>query len=218
MQSLETLLEPIRHSPRLVQAVKLLQQQIEDERERRSAFYRDMTPSEKVEFIDGEVVMHSPARYRHLDATSLLFRVLSTYADLQKLGSVQSEKCLCVFPRNDYEPDIVFFGREKSATFQPETMKFPVPDMIVEVLSETTEKRDRGVKFEDFASNGVGEYWMVDADEQTVEQYLLKGEDYELHMKSATGILKSTVISGFEIPVEAVFDEERNLDVLRSLM
>lgn len=215
MTSLETLVEPLRHSPQLVEAVALLSRQIEDERARRTAFYEEMTPEQKVEFIDGEVVMHSPARKRHLDATALLSRLIGTFVSLRGLGTVQIEKCLCVFPRNDYEPDLVFFGKEKSAILRPDTMKFPIPDFVVEVLSESTEARDRGVKFEDYAAHGVGEYWIVDTGGETVEQYLLRENGYQLHVKSANGTLTSEVIEGLTIPVRALFDESANLAALR---
>jgi len=131
---------------------------------------------------------------------------------------VKVEKCLCIFPRNDYEPDIVFFGREKSASFGDGTLKFPVPDLVVEILSPSTEERDRGVKFEDYAANGVGEYWIVDADASVIEQYILKGESYELLQKTSSGRLKSHVISGFECEVAAFFDESENLAALRQLV
>lgn len=52
---------------------------------------------------------------------------------IHKLGAVLSEKCLCVFPRNDYEPDIVFFGRGKKARLRPNMLKFLIPDLAVEV-------------------------------------------------------------------------------------
>jgi Uma2 family endonuclease len=97
-------------------------------------------------------------------------------------------------------------------------MKFPIPDFIVEVLSESTEARDRGVKFEDYAAHGVGEYWIVDADRETVEQYLLGESGYELRVKSATGTLTSEVIEGLVVPVRALFDEAENLAIIRGWM
>jgi Uma2 family endonuclease len=218
MTSLEMLVEPLRHSPQLVEAVALLSRQIEEECARRNRFYEEMTPEEKIEFIDGEVVLHSPARNRHLDATSMLSRLIGTFVSLKGLGTLKIEKCLCVFPRNDYEPDLVFFGREKAAAFGPDTMKFPIPDFIVEVLSESTEARDRGVKFEDYAAHGVGEYWIVDADRETVEQYLLGESGYELRVKSATGTITCGVIAGLVVPVRALFDEAENLAVIRGWM
>lgn len=218
MTSLETLVEPLRHSPQLVEAVALLSRQIEEERARRNRFYEEMTPEEKIEFIDGEVVLHSPARNRHLDATAMLSRLIGTWVSLKRLGTLKIEKCLCVFPRNDYEPDLVFFGKEKAATLGPDTMRFPIPDFIVEVLSESTEARDRGVKFEDYAAHGVGEYWIVDAERETVEQYLLGGSGYELRVKSTTGTLTSEVIEGLIVPVRGLFDEAENLAALRTWM
>src|SRR5712671_2247651 len=148
--TLDALLAPIRESPHLVEAADELQAQIRAERERRERFYEEMTPDQKVEFINGEVVLHSPARNVHLDVTLGIATLLRTYVESRKLGTVKVEKCLCVFPRNDYEPDVVFFGLEKVAQFQKDTTKFPTPDLVVEVLSDSTEKRDRGLKFDDF--------------------------------------------------------------------
>ncbi len=218
MTTLEALIEPIRHSPRLHEVVSLLQEQIEAERQRRNQFYAEMTPEQKIEFIDGEVILHSPARNRHLDVTKFALKLLDTHVSIHQLGTVKVEKCLCVFPRNDYEPDIVFFGKEKAATLEPDTLKFPVPDLAVEVLSESTEDRDRGVKFEDFAANGVGEYWILNGEESVVEQYLLRSGNYELVLKSSSGDLKSEVIEGFKIDVVALFDEEANLETLRRMI
>lgn len=218
MTSLETLIEPIRHSPQLVEAVDLLQKQIRDEKKARTEFYAEMTPEQKIEFIDGEVILHSPARNRHLDATGLLFRLLSTYVDVRNSGTVKSEKCLCTFPRNDYEPDIVFFSTEKAAELGPDTLKFPVPDLVVEVLSTSTEQRDRGVKFEDYAAHGVGEYWIIDTDQQVVEQYILEGENFELKAKGASGELVSEIVQGFRIPIVAIFDEKENLSALEEII
>lgn len=220
MSTLEALVEPLRHSPQLIEAVDLLTRQLSNEKARRQRFYAEMTPEEKVEFIDGEVILHSPARNRHLDATLLLVNLLNNFVRIHRLGTVKVEKCLCVFPRNDYEPDIVFFGPEKMAKIEPDTLKFPIPDFIVEVVSASTEERDRGVKFEDYAVHGVREYWIVDPDAASIEQYILPDGDnaYTLRQKSTTGTLTSLVIPGFTIPVQAVFDEAENLAALKSLI
>lgn len=218
MDTLEELIRPIRHSPQLPLLVDRLTRQLQAERDARERFYDEMTPEQKTEFIDGEVVLHSPARNRHLDAFGRIYKLLHTYVTLNHLGTVKTEKCLCVFPRNDYEPDVVFFGPEKTAQIQPETMKFPVPDLAVEVLSSSTEARDRGVKFEDFAANGVGEYWIVNTKEASVEQYVLDSGTYPLRMKSSSGRLVSSVITGLEIEVEAIFDDAKNLTALAKIL
>ncbi len=218
MTSIEHLIQPLLHSPHLPRVIAILQQEMEAEKSRRQRFYEEMPPDQKIEFIDGGVVMHSPARNRHLDVTGNIFQIVRTYVSVHRLGQVKHEKCLCVFPRNDYEPDVVFFGKEKSASFMDDTMKFPVPDFVVEVLSESTEARDRGLKFEDYAANGVGEYWIVDADAQFVEQYLLENDQFQLNVKSGSGLLKSRVIEGLQFPIAAMFEEQANLQAISEFL
>ena len=216
--NLETLIEPLRHSPYLVEAVDALQTHLAKEHERRQQFYEEMTPEQKIEFIDGEVILHSPAKNRHLDVTSHLATLLKAFTQIHQLGEVKVEKCLCVFPRNDYEPDIVFFACDKVAALTPDTMKFPTPDFVVEVLSSSTEARDRGVKFEDYQAHGVREYWLIDTVNMTVEQYLLRGTAFELTLKSGSGEIRSEVITGFAAPIKAFFDAAENLAALRAIL
>lgn len=98
-------------------------------------------------------------------------------------------------------------------------MGFPAPDFVVEVLSASTEASDRGVKFEDYARHGIREYWIIDCDEKTVEQYVLRDNEtrYYLAQKLAGGMIASLVISGFEIPVAAIFDDQANADAVVNL-
>ena len=162
--------------------------------------------------------MHSPAKARHLTVRDRLHELLRSYCRTRQLGTVLGEKALCVFPRNDYEPDVVFFAPEKAALIGPDTMKFPIPDFICEVLSDSTEHRDRGVKFQDFAIHGVAEYWIVDAEREVIEQYLPREGRYELALKSGSGEVASSVVPGFRIPIRALFDDAENLRVLRTLL
>ena len=218
MPTLDHLIEPLQHSPRLPEALRILQEQWALEQERREQFYRDVTPEQKAEFIEGQVIVHSPTRNRHLEVTGWLLMLLHTFVELRHLGEIKAQKCLCVFPRNDYEPDIVFFGPENAATLTPDTLKFPVPDLIVEVLSESTEARDRGVKFEDYAASGVGEYWIVDAERAAIEQYVLRGGEYELAPSSTPGRLVSSIVAGFDVEIKAFFDAASNLQQLRKML
>lgn len=220
MSSLDQILEPIIHSPRLTEVVDALQQKLAEEQLKRQQFYQEMTPSQKVEFIDGEVVFHSPAKNRHLDATGLLFTLMRVFVDTNKLGTVKTEKCLCTFPRNDYEPDIVFFDSTKAKQFSEDTLQFPIPDLIVEVLSSSTEKNDRGVKFEDYEANGVQEYWIINTEEKTVEIYQPDAQQQFACVQKASNKenVSSTAINGFTISVAAIFDETENLSELSKLI
>ena len=213
-----TPVEEILHSPRLPEILEELHKAWLNEKALRRKFYEDITPEHKWEFINGEVIMHSPALNRHLIATQNIFTLLDVYARVNSCGIVRIEKALCVFPRNDYEPDVVFFGLAKAALIEANTLKFPAPDLIVEVLSPSTTKRDRGIKFVDYAAHGVGEYWIVDTVKETVELYRLQGHEYPPAKAQKEGILASRVIAGLEMEVRAVFDEAANLRALREML
>jgi Uma2 family endonuclease len=221
MTPVAELLSPLMHSPLLPEVVLEFQQlaaTLRRERALRDKFYEEMTPEMKVEFINGEVLLHSPARNRHLGATGHIFKLLAAYVDECELGSVKIEKCLVVFPRNDYEPDVVFFGREKAAALLPNTMKFPIPDLVVEVLSESTEVRDRGIKRVDYEAHGVGEYWIVDAEAECVEQHLLTDGRYGVTRLAGGDVIRSAVVPGFAVAVGAFFDTKQNSAALKALL
>lgn len=184
-----------------------LERAMETERQRREVFYDEITEDHTWEFINGGPYIHSPSRAVELLVLDNLYFPIRQHVRGLKLGCLVRERALCVFPRNDYLPDAVFFGPAKARLIKPDTMKFPVPDFIVEVLSPSTVKNDRGVKWEDYQTNGVGEYWIVDPDAKTVEQYLLKDGRYpKLATARAAGVLESAVIRGLKLSVKAVFD------------
>ncbi|MCG8353578.1 MAG: Uma2 family endonuclease [Chloroflexales bacterium] len=213
-----TLIEQLLHSPQLSLYYQQIQAVLEEERTRRQRFYDTITEQEKAEFINGEVVVQSPARLEHTDASGNLLVLLRTYVQIHNLGFVGYEKMLITLTRNDYEPDICFFGTEKAVEFTPKQMQFPAPDLVVEVLSPSTEAKDRGLKFEDYAAHGVREYWLLDPALHTVEQYVLQDSAYQLLTKARSGTIASVVVVGFDIPIRAIFDKASNLQTLQQIV
>jgi Uma2 family endonuclease len=211
-------LELLLRSPRLPEAMRRLQAVTRAEAKKRRYFYDVVTEQQKAEFINGEIVVHSPVKYQHNQASLRLATLLDAYVRRHALGTVGHEKLLIILTRNDYEPDICYFGPEKAGAFTPSQSKFPAPDLIVEVLSESTEANDRGIKFEDYAAHGVAEYWIVDPVAETIEQYLLQEGIYRLAVKVKTGTIASTVVTGFEIPVRAVFNGAEQLATLQTIL
>jgi Uma2 family endonuclease len=210
--------------PGLLEApeLALYQEQIrallDEERLRREKFRQELSPSVKAEFINGEIIVHSPAMARHIIAKKNLLTLLDAHVKVHRLGLVLDEKALIALTRNDYEPDINFFSTPKAGSIQPDQHIFPVPDFIVEVLSASTESRDRGIKFRDYAAHGVHEYWLVDPDAEIVEQYENAEGQYKLLLKQNSGTIASRVVQGFEVPARAIFDSEENLSALRRLL
>lgn len=213
-----TPLEPLLKSPQLPLYARALQSFLDEERHKRESYYDWLSEDIKAEFINGEVVVQTPAKKQHTDAVVNLTSLLRTFVDEHDLGFLGSETVLVALTRNDYLPDIAFYGVEKSKNLSPQQMKYPAPDFVAEVLSPGTEHVDRGVKFEDYAAHGVGEYWIIDPEKQTVEQYVLRQGGYELLFKVQEGSLTSTAVTGFTIPVTAVFDARRKNQVLAQMI
>src|SRR3954451_962645 len=157
---MNSLVEQALGSPILPEIVDELQVRLAEERARRERFYEEITEDQKAEFINGKVIVHSPAKLQHLVVRDNLHNLLHTFVRIHQLGLVVGEKALCVFPRNDYEPDICFFKPEKTSLFNPRQLSFPPPAFIAEILSESTESTDPGAKFRDYEAHGVAEYWV----------------------------------------------------------
>jgi Uma2 family endonuclease len=209
----------LKHAPNLPDVVEELLSFLEEEKKKRKDFLENLHDDTKAEFIEGEIVLNSPAKRKHYLIVGSLFKLLSVYVSINKLGEVATEKVLIHLTRNDFEPDIVFFDNEKVYSFEKNTMLHPAPNFVVEVLSESTAKYDRGVKFEDYANHGVEEYWIIDPDKEEVEQYVLNNnKQFELQTKSNSGKIVSAAVKGFNIPIEAIFSEEENIKALKNLL
>ena len=133
--------------------------------------------------------------------------LLKAYCIPRKLGYVGIEKIMVSFTRNDYEPDLCFFRQEIAQHFHKGQMLFPVPDLAVEILSSNV-KHDRIVKYKDYEAHAVSEYWIVDAEKEAVEQYILVNGKYQLQANQSDAHISSHVVQGFKIPIRAIFDEE----------
>jgi len=217
-----TLLKQLLDAPNLPLLVEQVNTRLMEETSRRREFREWVTPSVKAEFINGQVILHSPVKRGHLRCSANLFKLVDTFVAVHDLGETSYDKGMVALTRNDYEPDICFWGKEKSAGFTDETMLHPAPDFVVEILSKKTAKTDRTVKFDDYAAHGVPEYWIIDPRTQTIEQYWLQSvpvNEYVLVAKWTVGDqIQSKALPDFSIPVAAVFDKAACSDAMRQLL
>lgn len=199
-------LEEILQVPNLRELIDELEAAWADEQKRRHEFWADVDENVKAEFIMGEIIYHSPIYGRHWKASTRISRKLIPHVYDNDLGEVAYEKVMIRLTRNDYEPDICFWKKERTLDFGQKQSAFPPADFIIEILSDSTKDRDYGIKMTDYALHAVQEYWIIDTDAQTVEQYLLKNSSYQLAQKLKDGTLVSEVIQGFAMNVKEIFE------------
>lgn len=197
--------------------VDKLNRLLAEEQKKRIDFYENISEFQKAEFINGNVVVHSPVVLEHNEVNGNLYKIIDTFVVDHDLGFVGIEKLLIKLTRNDYEPDLCFFKKSKSKKFKAGQKFFPAPDLIIEILSKGTEKRDRGIKYEDYQKHQVAEYWLVHPQEQFVEQYRIKNGAYKIVQKSGTGEIKSTTIKGLTIPIPVIFDKKLTNKFVKSM-
>ena len=176
-------------------------------RGRKQAFVFSLTPEVNVEWISGAPVFDSPARHAHnatRGAIARLFGILFAGSDL---AEVASGKALMQVGDDLYEPDVAIWTKLPKP-FDNKMILYPPCNLVVEVLSEKTKEKDRGFKFVNYAKAGIQEYWIVDANKETVERYLNEDLAYAIEaIYTVDDSITSEALAGAELPVAAFFSQ-----------
>ncbi len=144
--------------------------------------WRDLwrTPDDgkRYEIIDG-VLYVSPAPVPlHQRVLRELFRVLDRHLMRHRLGEVFFAPIGIVLEiPSAVQPDLVFVA-ERQSDLVKEKAVFGAPDLLVEVLSPSTERRDRSLKRRTYERCGVRHYWVVDPRRRQLEAWRLEDERY----------------------------------------
>ncbi|MBI4517935.1 MAG: Uma2 family endonuclease [Deltaproteobacteria bacterium] len=162
------------------------------------------------ELINGRIVMTPPAGWPHGGIGSNLNVLLGTHVRGGKLGRVFDASTGFELPSGDtVEPDVSFISGERIAVGPaPERRKFlrMVPNLVVEILSDPTARRDRTEKKQIYETNGVDEYWLVDPDRREVTVFHLVGEHYGPGEIFRRGLISSQVLPALAFTVDDVFE------------
>jgi Uma2 family endonuclease len=134
----------------------------------------------RYELYDGEVIVVPSPFPRHQRVAFHIGEILEDYAG-RAGGLVFCVPIDFVFnEHNVVQPDVVYFRPERRHVVQDWEATRAAPDLAVEVLSRSTEARDRGRKMEMLARFLVSEYWIVDPATDLFEIYVLRRFAYEL--------------------------------------
>lgn len=132
----------------------------------------------RFELLDGELLAMSPGpSLVHQLASSLFQRIMYECDDQYIVCNAPVNVILSRY--TTLQPDIVMVSKERMHIVTERAVEGP-PDLVVEILSPSTVRKDRGKKMALYAHYEVSEYWIVDMANESVEQYLLKNTNYEL--------------------------------------
>jgi Uma2 family endonuclease len=152
----------------------------------------------QAEWVDGEVIMHSPSSFRHVDLAGFLMMVLRGFVTHFDLGVVAGPEFQVRLGelRCRRVPDLFFVSKERLDRIQSNHFE-GAPDLVMEIASPDSMARDWREKYWESRSAGVREYWIVDPMAQRVEAYRLAEDGEYAVIGHQEGRLASTVLPGF---------------------
>ncbi|HLJ81395.1 MAG TPA: Uma2 family endonuclease [Ktedonobacterales bacterium] len=161
------------------------------------------------EWVDGKVIMASPASTRHQRIATFLLRVLSSFVELHDLGEVFAPPFQMKLERtrSGREPDVLYVASAHMDRVKATYLDGPA-DIVVEVISPESIGRDRGDKFYEYQKAGIPEYWLIDPETERAEFYQLNTKGaYQLIEPDAEGIYHSRILPRFWLRVAWLWED-----------
>ena len=173
----------------------------------------------KAEWVDGEVIVMSPASLGHVDLVDFLITLMRMFAEHHDSGRVLGPEFQVRLGarRRRRVPDVLFVARPHLANLRTNHLE-GAPDLAIEIVSPDSVARDWREKYLDYQAAGVREYWVIDPLSRNVEAYTLTEDAYR-RIEEADGRIASLVLPGFFLRPAWLWQEPlpRVRDVLQEL-
>jgi Uma2 family endonuclease len=159
------------------------------------------------EIIDGEHYVTPSPSLRHQQISGRLFYSIQQYLDAHPIGTIFYAPIDALLSKFDIVvPDLIYISNERSRYMTTKNVQGP-PDLVIEILSPSTARRDQKLKRDLYERAGVLEYWLVDPVRDSVSvcrsqsaSTFSAAVEYE---KAA--ILTSPLFPGLELHLDRVF-------------
>lgn len=179
------------------------------------ADYLDWDNDFNSEAIDGEIISMSPSPTpKHQDIVGELTAEFKMFLRGKKCMAFSAPMDVCLFANKDSEPNTILDWVQPDLLVVCDSSKigdkniYGAPDLIVEVLSPSTARNDRLIKYTSYEKAGVKEYWIVDPYNMTVEIYSLEGASFiQSEILGKDDLLTATIFPELEIDLKNIFKE-----------
>jgi len=162
----------------------------------------------RAEWVDGEVIVMSPASEPHQDLGGFLSSLLRHFVEAYGLGRIlipPFQMKLSSRP-SGREPDLLFISKDKLDRLKRTYLDGPA-DLVVEIVSPDSQARDRGDKFYEYEEAGVLEYWILDQTRKRAEFYQLGDGTFKLIDPDENGVYRSKVLEGLWLKVDWLWQD-----------
>jgi Uma2 family endonuclease len=161
------------------------------------------------EWVDGEVIFLSPCSNKHQALAGFLLVILRFFVEVHDLGVVLGPPFQMKTGPNlpGREPDLIFIAREHLDRLKEVYLDGPA-DLVVEIVSPDSRKRDRRDKFAEYERGGVPEYWVLDPIRKLADFYQLSEDGiYQRVPPDGNGFYHSAVLKGLRLRVDWLWEE-----------
>ena len=166
--------------------------------------YFQLPDEPRCELLFGRLLVTPAPSFRHQEIVLALAVRLAAHARRVGARTAPSPVDVELAPHSVLQPDIVYIGPERAGIVKNHVAG--APDLVVEVLSPGTARRDLGEKLKLYAEAGVAEYWIVDPAARTFE--FLENRDGAFSIRlPEEGVYRSAAVAGLELDVEAFWSE-----------
>jgi Uma2 family endonuclease len=163
-----------------------------------------------VEWVHGDVIRMSPVSTKHSQISAFLDRLFDAYLALTIGGEVFQDPVV-MRARADLParaPDLQVILPENTGIIKENEVAGPA-DLVVEIVSPESHRRDRIEKFSEYEQGGVKEYWIIDpARKETLFYQLDDSGFYAPVNPDEGGIYRSRVLGQLRLPVDIFWREE----------
>ncbi len=160
------------------------------------------------EIIDGDHCVTPAPKTKHQKVSFNLTVAIGSFVKQRGLGLVLAAPSdVILSDENVVQPDLLFVSTARANIVTEDNIR-GAPDLVVEIISETTRKKDEVTKRKLYERFGVQEYWIVDPELETVKIFRRAQQGYgravELS-KEADDILTTELLAGLKLALVEIF-------------
>lgn len=174
-------------------------------------FVRFPDDGQRHELIDGAHYVTPSPNTRHQRISGNLHLLIGNWLDVHRIGQIFYAPYDIVLSNIDVvEPDLVYLSNERAARVLTPLHAKGVPELVIEIASKGTRKRDATIKLRLYERVGVTEYWVVEPDGDVVRVYRLAGDRFDRPVslaRAAGDVLTTTLLPGLELPLLKIFKD-----------